>query len=344
MKKIFFYLLTFLSIYSNAQIQPKATNIVSTNTLLTVSKSGQNFSLTCNGQSLQDVVTKNPTVQGLAIQSPSGFVFMNIDDTGIQLNTNGGVFEHDSEPIITDANTYTLTNKTISSGTLTGITTQSTTNFTGAFNGTYTTAASSNTLDLSTIKANYISITGTNTINSFGTVQAGAQRTILFNGTLTVTSSTNIVLPGSTSIQTAANDIMVIVSDGSGVWRCVSYAKADESFISFPSSVTGFTTGLTVVSSYKMLTRNTYLFNLYTSVTTSTATTVTFTTPFNYPSGLNATPIPIWIYDNGTSSIGYFTQTAGSNVCNVFKSNGGAFTASGNKSIRLSVVLISDIQ
>ena len=245
---------------------------------------------------------------------------------------------------VTSTSTNTLTNKTISSGTLTGVTTQSTTNFTGAFNATYTTAASSTTVDLSTINANYVSITGTNTINSFGTVQAGAQRTILFNGTLTVSSSTNIILPGSTSIQTSANDIMVIVSNGSGVWSCVSYSKADESFISFPSSVTGFTTGLTVVSSYKMLTRNTYLFNLWTSLTTSTSTTLTFTTPFNYPSGTNPIPIPVWVYDNSVQSIGYIQQTAGSNVVSVFKGNGGAFAATGLKSVRLSVVLISDIQ
>lgn len=73
---------------------------------------------------------------------------------------------------------------------------------------------------------NYLHITGTMTITSFGTVAAGISRTVVFDGVLTLTHSASLILPGGSNITTAAGDAAEFVSEGSGVWRCVAYVKA----------------------------------------------------------------------------------------------------------------------
>lgn len=73
---------------------------------------------------------------------------------------------------------------------------------------------------------NYLHITGTTTITSFGTVAAGISRTVVFDGVLTLTHSASLILPGGSNITTAAGDAAEFVSEGSGVWRCVAYVKA----------------------------------------------------------------------------------------------------------------------
>lgn len=84
--------------------------------------------------------------------------------------------------------------------------------------------ASGSTTDLSTATGNYITITGTTTITSFGTAQAGAERTLHFSGILTLThNATSLILPGAANITTVAGDVAVFRSLGSGNWRCVSY-------------------------------------------------------------------------------------------------------------------------
>ena len=65
--------------------------------------------------------------------------------------------------------------------------------------------------------AEVVNITGSGTINSFGTVGAGIRRVLRFTGAATITDSANIVLPGG-NITTAADDVYVFRSLGSGVW------------------------------------------------------------------------------------------------------------------------------
>lgn len=88
--------------------------------------------------------------------------------------------------------------------------------------------ASSATTDLSTVIGDFVDITGTTTITAFGTMAAGAVRTLRFNNTLTVThNSTSLILPGATNITTANGDIGVFRSLGSGNWVCVNYVRAE---------------------------------------------------------------------------------------------------------------------
>lgn len=238
----------------------------------------------------------------------------------------------------------TLTNKSITSPTITGVTTQSNTTFNGYVNQAKSAnAASSSTVDLSTVTGNLVHITGTTTINSFGTVQAGAERTIVFDDVLTVTSNTaSLILPGNTSILTDTNDVMVVRSEGSGNWRCVSYLKNDEKFIRYTSTITGYSVTPSHLAYYKMTSRNTYeLYFVVSAVGNSTS--LTFTLPFNFPAAFTVSPpIPVWVLDNATGSIGYLQFTAGSNICTVNKIS-GVFTSGVTKSVRLFTPLPADL-
>jgi len=82
------------------------------------------------------------------------------------------------------------------------------------------------TPDLSAATGGYLHITGTTTITSFGTVSAGIRKILVFDGALQLTHSANLRCPGSANKTTAANDTAIFVSEGAGVWRCVSYVTA----------------------------------------------------------------------------------------------------------------------
>lgn len=85
--------------------------------------------------------------------------------------------------------------------------------------------ASASTIDLGAIAdGNYVHITGTTTITSFGTVAAGIERTLVFDAALTLThNATSLILRTGASRTTAAGDVAVFVSEGSGNWREKTY-------------------------------------------------------------------------------------------------------------------------
>lgn len=92
------------------------------------------------------------------------------------------------------------------------------------------TIASAGTTDLSTVNDSIVTVTGTTTITALGTVSAGIWKHLVFSGALTLThNATSLILPGGASITTAAGDAALVVSLGSGNWRCLSYTKADGS-------------------------------------------------------------------------------------------------------------------
>ena len=92
--------------------------------------------------------------------------------------------------------------------------------------GPFTSIASAASTDLSTVATIGANITGTTTITSFG---AGTNllRIVKFSGALTLTHNASaLILPGASSITTAAGDTLIAMSDGSGNWTVVSYQKA----------------------------------------------------------------------------------------------------------------------
>lgn len=89
------------------------------------------------------------------------------------------------------------------------------------------TIASASTTDIGAQAEAYLTVSGTTTITSFGTVRAGTIRFLQFSGILTLTyNATSLILPGAASITTAAGDTAVFVSEGGGNWRCVAYQRA----------------------------------------------------------------------------------------------------------------------
>ena len=89
------------------------------------------------------------------------------------------------------------------------------------------TIASATTTDLSTVTAGYIVVTGTTTITALGTVSQGIIKILKFSGALTFThNATSLILSGGASRTTAAGDVSVMHSEGSGNWREIGYTPA----------------------------------------------------------------------------------------------------------------------
>jgi len=89
--------------------------------------------------------------------------------------------------------------------------------------------ASATTTEIWVTDGNFIHITGTTTITSFGTAgQAGDERTIVFDGILTLThNATSLILPGATNITTAAGDRAIVRAETTTNARVIVYTKAD---------------------------------------------------------------------------------------------------------------------
>lgn len=92
--------------------------------------------------------------------------------------------------------------------------------------------ASAGTTNVGAATGQYLKVTGTTTITSFGTVNAGVVRWVEFAGALTLThNASSLKLPGGGNIVTAAGDVGCFVSMGSGNWKCLHYARADGSAV-----------------------------------------------------------------------------------------------------------------
>lgn len=93
-----------------------------------------------------------------------------------------------------------------------------------------TTIPSASTVDLGTAQSHNVSITGTTTIQSFGSGTAISTNPVYFigfTGALTLTyNASSLILPGGANIVTAAGDQGILQYLGSGNWRMVSYTPA----------------------------------------------------------------------------------------------------------------------
>ncbi|UYQ70959.1 hypothetical protein OF122_12915 [Pelagibacterium flavum] len=82
------------------------------------------------------------------------------------------------------------------------------------------TIASAATCDIGAEAEEFLNVTGTTTITSFGTVRAGTKRTLLFASALTIThNATSLILASGENFVTAAGDILTFISEGGGNWR-----------------------------------------------------------------------------------------------------------------------------
>lgn len=125
-------------------------------------------------------------------------------------------------------NLAAITQNIAHSGTMThsGVVTMTAKDFTEAKGAD---VASATTTTIWVTDGNYIHITGTTTITSFGTAgQAGDERTVVFDGILTLThNATSLILPGGANITTAAGDRAIVRAETTANARVVAYIKAD---------------------------------------------------------------------------------------------------------------------
>lgn len=143
---------------------------------------------------------------------------------------------------------------------------------------------------------NFIHVTGTTTITSFDTVQAGVRRIVDFTGILTLTyNATSLILPGGANITTAAGDCATFISEGSGNWRCVSYTKVN---------------GMAVVSSPQLIYFAAISGFIPVSISSNTSTTVALGISVGQASDSTNTSIlafnpSSWSVTNGNAINGY---------------------------------------
>jgi hypothetical protein len=86
--------------------------------------------------------------------------------------------------------------------------------------------ATSGTTNLALANGNFVHITGTGSIsiNSFGTLPAGSRFVLCFDIPVTlVYNATSLIIPGAANVTTAAGDCIMLISEGSGNWRVISY-------------------------------------------------------------------------------------------------------------------------
>lgn len=93
--------------------------------------------------------------------------------------------------------------------------------------------ASAATVDIGAQNTSFLRMTGTTTITSFGTNYRGP-RFITFEGAVTLTNSSTLVLPGGANITTAAGDSLIVIPGAtagtSDRWIVVAYQKAQNAF------------------------------------------------------------------------------------------------------------------
>lgn len=77
----------------------------------------------------------------------------------------------------------------------------------------------------------YFDVTGTTTITSIESRPAGTEIVLQFDGILTLTHSTDLILAGGQSYTTAAGDVLRFVSEGSGDWREVGRSFSEAAII-----------------------------------------------------------------------------------------------------------------
>lgn len=95
--------------------------------------------------------------------------------------------------------------------------------------GAFTNLASAGTTDLGTIPTHNVNVTGTTLITSFGSSATLFRPLyyVTFAGSLTLTNSGSLILPGNGNIVTQARDAMLVEYLGSGNWQVLAYFAAD---------------------------------------------------------------------------------------------------------------------
>lgn len=86
--------------------------------------------------------------------------------------------------------------------------------------------ASTTTMDIGSVNANTLIVTGTSGVTSFGTAPEGTVRTLIFNSSFFISSGAAITLPTGGVITTEVGDVAEFISTAANKWKCISYVRA----------------------------------------------------------------------------------------------------------------------
>jgi microcystin-dependent protein len=108
--------------------------------------------------------------------------------------------------------------------------------------------ASSTTTDLGAVEGKFHDITGTTSISSFGTVRAGIEKWVKFEGSLTlVYNATSLITLTGANRRVKAGDVGCYISEGSGNWRELVFTEAN---VQVPSGMLFDFAGTTAPTGY----------------------------------------------------------------------------------------------
>lgn len=172
--------------------------------------------------------------------------------SGLATEFNGGIDNDniDANAAIANSklNLATITQNIAHSGTMThsGVVTMSAKDLTEAKGADI---ASDTTTTIWATDGNFMHITGTTTITSFGTAeQAGDCRTVVFDGALTLThNATSLILPTGANITTAAGDVAIVRAETTANARVIAYLRKDGSSLTSSGGILGTYKNLKVV-------------------------------------------------------------------------------------------------
>ena len=181
--------------------------------------------------------------------------------------------------------------------------------------------ASAATTDIGAILSQNVTITGTTTITSFGTVAAGTVRNVVFSGALTLThNATSLILPYGASITTAARTAIRAVSLGSGNWRVTDYQPAAD-FSPVLTAGTGLTSTGTLASG--VMTIDLDIYTGSTSAATSFPVGHLVVVYVDSNINRNGAVIPALNSDDSSSYVVSTHPSAGSSLSGTWRVRGG---------------------
>lgn len=100
--------------------------------------------------------------------------------------------------------------------------------YVGVIGGGSATIASASTVNLGSVPQANVTITGTTTITGFGSAAPPfISKIIRFAGSLTLTYSSALTVPGGFDLTTTANDRAIVTHLGSGNWEVTQYTRAN---------------------------------------------------------------------------------------------------------------------
>ncbi|HEY6020583.1 MAG TPA: hypothetical protein VIY48_12040, partial [Candidatus Paceibacterota bacterium] len=176
--------------------------------------------------------------------------------------------------------------------------------------------ASAATINLTTATGNYVHVTGSTTITAI-TLANGYERTVVFDGSLTLTNGASLVLPTGGNIQTQAGDVAIFRGDAGSVVRCVSYLPANGltqsiqgAFSNLQASATGLSATITVTADEIAVENSSHAYQTLRAVSLSINSAASGANGLDTGTLATSTWYSVWVIWNGNTTAGLISISA----------------------------------